>query len=252
MNKHEISQQSMDEYAKGLSMLKGRTIRDVVRLPRGIGIVTNDMLAIEQRERKPRWGWNAERDWLIKSITKYYGILPSNILEVGSGYRKFYKNALGLDHLRGFTYPNCDYNQPDYVCEAESLPFKDETFDTAVAIHVIEHFEDTLDIINEWMRVLKVGGLLCLIVPDKRWTPNIGSGNEDPTHCHDFTPKDFVGVLTNDKNTGKILSTVNKEFQFGQGNISLSNLPCKGFEIIQMNTIDNEWSFDVILKKVKQ
>ena len=55
----------------------------------------------------------------------------------------------------------------DHVCEADKLPFTNDTFDLVYSSHVLEHFErnKTQYIINEWVRVVKPGGTIRLSVP---------------------------------------------------------------------------------------
>jgi len=55
----------------------------------------------------------------------------------------------------------------DHISEVNPLPFKDDTFDLVYSAHVLEHFnrDETQDIVNEWVRVLKPGGTLRLSVP---------------------------------------------------------------------------------------
>ena len=55
----------------------------------------------------------------------------------------------------------------DHVSQAFPLPFEDGTFDLVYSSHVLEHFtrEQTQPVINEWVRVLKPGGILRLSVP---------------------------------------------------------------------------------------
>jgi len=55
----------------------------------------------------------------------------------------------------------------DHVSQAFPLPFEDDTFDLVYSSHVLEHFtrEQTQPVINEWVRVLKPGGILRLSVP---------------------------------------------------------------------------------------
>jgi SAM-dependent methyltransferase len=60
-----------------------------------------------------------------------------------------------------------------YVDEAvvltpgEPLPFRDATFDMIVSRYVFEHIEDAEETAMELMRVLKPGGLLCAVTPNK-------------------------------------------------------------------------------------
>lgn len=55
----------------------------------------------------------------------------------------------------------------DYLSEADKLDFPDNTFDMVYSSHVLEHFykADTQRVLNEWVRVLKPGGIIRLSVP---------------------------------------------------------------------------------------
>lgn len=61
------------------------------------------------------------------------------------------RNLDGVDHV-GSVYP---------------LDFGDETFDLVYSSHVLEHFhrKDTLNVLKEWVRVLKKGEILRISVP---------------------------------------------------------------------------------------
>ena len=57
----------------------------------------------------------------------------------------------------------------DYVGKAEALSqFKDETIDEIYACHLLEHFGrwEVDKVLKEWNRVLRVGGVLRIAVPD--------------------------------------------------------------------------------------
>lgn len=108
-----------------------------------------------------------------------------------------------------------------FAFDCSDLPFKDETLDFIVGVHTIEHFADTKGVLNEWIRILKVGGYLLLVVPDIRYTPSPGSDNHDITHLHEFEPEEFLLIVKS----------------------------ITGTEIIQYDTLNNEWSFDCVLRK---
>jgi ubiquinone/menaquinone biosynthesis C-methylase UbiE len=60
----------------------------------------------------------------------------------------------------------------DYVWGKEGLPElvgNDAPFDYLVASHVIEHVPDFIGWLKEIHTVLKVGGILSLVIPDKRY-----------------------------------------------------------------------------------
>ena len=74
----------------------------------------------------------------------------------------------GDERLEG--YVNCDLfvDGVDQRVDARSLPYPDGTIDEIRAYHLIEHFKfkEAFDVIHEWHRALKPGGLLVLETPD--------------------------------------------------------------------------------------
>ena len=66
-----------------------------------------------------------------------------------------------------------DIMQIDFVWGEQSLAEATgglEQFDYCIASHVIEHIPDLITWLNEIASVLKVGGIACFAVPDKRYT----------------------------------------------------------------------------------
>jgi len=61
--------------------------------------------------------------------------------------------------------------QPDILCDIRNLPLENCYADIAVASHVLEHFSfrETISVLKEWLRVLKVGGKLRIVVPNMKW-----------------------------------------------------------------------------------
>ncbi|WP_051286491.1 methyltransferase domain-containing protein [Salinimicrobium terrae] len=58
-----------------------------------------------------------------------------------------------------------------YICEASDLEvIPNERYDFLISSHCLEHCANTLKTLNEWLRVLKKGGVMLLILPDKRYT----------------------------------------------------------------------------------
>lgn len=49
--------------------------------------------------------------------------------------------------------------------DATRLTFKDDTFDRVIAAHVLEHLPQPHEVLREWVRVLKPGGILTLVLP---------------------------------------------------------------------------------------
>ncbi|MBI5456430.1 class I SAM-dependent methyltransferase [Candidatus Kaiserbacteria bacterium] len=52
-------------------------------------------------------------------------------------------------------------------CSMTSMPFEDDSFDKIFCLHVIAHFEDGISGIGEAFRILKPGGSLMILTPNK-------------------------------------------------------------------------------------
>lgn len=70
---------------------------------------------------------------------------------------------------------NCDIardpeaeRDPEIICDAKQIPLEDECADVLQAIHLFEHFYrwQIDDVLKEWKRLLKPGGLLILELPN--------------------------------------------------------------------------------------
>ena len=48
-----------------------------------------------------------------------------------------------------------------------TLPFADESQDTVLAAHVLEHISNYRPVLRDWLRVLKIGGHLVVMVPHR-------------------------------------------------------------------------------------
>jgi SAM-dependent methyltransferase len=61
--------------------------------------------------------------------------------------------------------------EPDYRADISKLPFDTNQFDLVYSSHTLEHFprNKTCEVLDEWVRVLKPGGKLHLIVPNIEW-----------------------------------------------------------------------------------
>jgi SAM-dependent methyltransferase len=64
---------------------------------------------------------------------------------------------------------------PDYVVGSKTLKetLKGKKFDYVIAAHVIEHIPDTVRWLQDVNAALKPGGILSLVIPDKRYTFDI-------------------------------------------------------------------------------
>lgn len=88
-------------------------------------------------------------------------------LDIGCGpNRKCHPTALGVD-----IYPYGEH--VDIVHDGSDLwMFDDNQLDYIVSCHSLEHFPDAPATVDEWARVIKIGGHIAIIVPDGESRPH--------------------------------------------------------------------------------
>ena len=60
-----------------------------------------------------------------------------------------------------------DATRVDIVSQGDDLPFPDASLDYVLSSHVIEHFYDPIGALQEWLRVVRPGGYVFMIVPHR-------------------------------------------------------------------------------------
>jgi len=88
--------------------------------------------------------------------------------------------------------------EPDVCGNCEQLPFKDESFDSIKAVHVLEHVDDIVSVMDECWRVLKRNGTMQVHVP---MFPH-ENAVADPTHKRFFVPMTFSYFTVKGRLTG--------------------------------------------------
>jgi predicted SAM-dependent methyltransferase len=119
-----------------------------------------------------------EKDWRTYFASK----LKGKGLEIGplhrpmvthSGMKMTYVDRCTVAELRAH-YPELNelpLVEPQILDDAETLKtVSNESFDFIISAHVIEHMKNPLSALEQWARVVKPGGLIYMIVPDKRVT----------------------------------------------------------------------------------
>ena len=112
-------------------------------------------IGINETESANEWGCDGDINNLIKN--------NNLILNIGAGYRKDSKRYFSLSNVINtevFNYPTTDI-----VCDGDSLPFKDNSFDVVLSLAVLEHVKNPWVHADEMLRVLKPGGIVYADVP---------------------------------------------------------------------------------------
>lgn len=125
-------------------------------------------------------------------------VTGEKVIELGCGFNKTVPQAIGVDrvakdeacqNLAGFRPCVADV-QADV---SKPLPFPDLSVDTIIARHVLEHITDTVETLNNWNRVLKIGGRLLIAVPNQEICNSIPL---NPEHVHAFTPASLSKIVS--------------------------------------------------------
>ena len=110
-------------------------------------------------------------------------------LEIGPG-KKVSPGFESLDITPEYKVGQGSYRKVDHIADASKpLPFNNNTFDVIYASHILEHFPwyQIEEILKEWVRVLKPGGIMEIWVPDGL---KICKAFVDAENGNDYTAED--------------------------------------------------------------
>lgn len=97
-------------------------------------------------------------------------------LEIGgAAHNSFGLKTLNVDYTRdtNTVFKNAEKAifgsclKVDLVAPGDKLPFKDNTWDFVINSHVLQYFYDPIRAVEEWLRVVKQGGYVFMIIPHK-------------------------------------------------------------------------------------
>jgi SAM-dependent methyltransferase len=134
-------------------------------------------------------------------------------VDIGCGAEKVHPGVLGIDKLKfgekgHFGCMNGVPAVADVSADAGNLDFiPDETVDSAVSRHCFEHLPDPMKTIREWLRIIKKGGKLAMVLPNDHWKDFLSMDRDHKFRCYPETVEKAVKDL-NEKNgpvTGKLL-----------------------------------------------
>lgn len=130
-----------------------------------------------------------------KFTTKY---CVGNGIDVGSGGDPVVPHAIQVelpkDEYAKYRSGDVHGSPIQWHGNAVELPFKDKTLDWVYSSHLLEDFLDWKPLLREWTRVLKRGGHLIILIPDKAlWDAAISRGQlPNCAHKHEG----YVGELS--------------------------------------------------------
>lgn len=92
-----------------------------------------------------------------------------------------------------YAAPNLDYR---LVMADAALPFEDASFDVVLSFQVIEHVVDEAGYLREARRVLRPGGVLILITPDRRHRLLPGQRPWNRWHLREYSAESLSALVS--------------------------------------------------------
>ena len=169
-------------------------------------------------------------------------------LDMGCGTNRLSPTVLTIDY-----YPHVD---TDLIWNCwgndkwNPYPFRDSRFDFIFASHIIEDFpsHQIFHVFNEWMRMIKIGGYLVILVPDME-------GGRYPDWDEKFTEEDEE-VKQKKRSVGEVKGNPAHQVTMGmtllnQMATAYKSVPGNGIEIVQADTIPhNTMTLDFVVRKL--
>ena len=145
-------------------------------------------------------GCGAEFEMEAAWIARHLPHGPALIVDVGCGNGALFDiigqgRVIGVDHLAdGLAHTRARFGEVPLVCaDARRLPFPNAALDVITSQHVLEHLPAFEAACRDWMRVLKPGGRLLLLTPNRSFRdPSV---YDDDSHVHIFAKSDLRRVL---------------------------------------------------------
>jgi SAM-dependent methyltransferase len=121
------------------------------------------------------------------------GFLPEKLngLNIGAGNRTISPYLTPIDIMRAASSVDGEHHaftSGSLLSLPDNLPFKNESIDYIVALHMLEHVENPVEVIQHWLNIIKPGGGLGIIVPDWRYTWDARNDNHALGHKWNPTP----------------------------------------------------------------
>lgn len=103
------------------------------------------------------------------------------VLDIGAGQGGYY-----MPDGERITVDQDPKTKPDILCDARDIPLDDCFADVVYSSHLLEHFgqREVISVLKEWVRVLKTGGKMVIVVPNLVWASlRILEGLNDPVQA---------------------------------------------------------------------
>ena len=136
-----------------------------------------------------------EAQKIMWELVKY---TRGRVLDIGCGNFKAFPHFIGLDNGTDIVKFGHQMKPDIMIDDATDLRlFNSEAYDAVFSSHLLEHIpqENVVKALKEWLRVLKVGGYLCLYLPDETLYPKVGEPGANPDHKWNVSYKLMIELM---------------------------------------------------------
>lgn len=155
-----------------------------------------------------------------------YELKRLNGINVGCGDRRISEYLTPVDIMRegqDSSGAHHAFLKDAILANPEDLPFKAESIDYIVALHMLEHVANPVNVLLHWETVLKPGGGIGLVLPDYEYTWNAAGDQSQFGHKWNASAEIFKKLFD--------MHLYEK------------------FELEVIDTLEHKISFDVVLRK---
>lgn len=130
---------------------------------------------------------NLEEEAALRAAPHGYELKQLNALNIGCGDRRISEYLTPVDIMRegqsdGPSGAHHAFLKDAILANPEDLPFKSESIDFIVALHMLEHVSNPIEILLYWNSLLKPGGGIGLVLPNFEYTWNAATDSSQFGH----------------------------------------------------------------------
>jgi len=153
-------------------------VKQFLRSPRRFLAAVREAAARLEQERQPASGAVAPQPGAVfpDSAVAHHFLDGLKGIEIGgSAHNPFHiEGCMNVDFtdsptvFTGEQMRMCgDSRQVDVAAPGDDLPFPDASLDYVLSSHVLEHFHDPVRALEEWLRVVRPGGYVFMVIPHR-------------------------------------------------------------------------------------
>lgn len=190
-------------------MIDLRDVKSVQLEPRSMLLATkSDVLCEAERINWRSDGEAGEHLWLRRlAMGEVIDFCVGKGIDIGCQANRIvprsavYAECYGLekDHQERFIKPASRWTADGWGDGMHLVGFGDSTLDWAYAGHSLEdqpYLNGTIKMLNEMWRTVRNGGHVVLLLPHKRYYPNVGTKGANQAHQHDWLPEEFAKFVS--------------------------------------------------------